>query len=248
MDAKTVGEKLREPFPYETLGWKPQMVKNDRALAICYIDARDVMQRLDDVVGVENWQDDYSFLPGGGVMCHLRVCFDGAWVTKCDVGGESEQPDKGDREKAAVSDALKRAAVKFGIGRYLYAMPSVWCDYDPVKKQFKETPRVAAQFLPPAPPKATGPRPQQPAPAQQKAPVERKEYPDFFGFLDQIATATDLPALQGVWGDVLAAHGVKLLTETQLKELATAKDARKGVISNPDKALFDNRKPVGAPH
>jgi hypothetical protein len=40
-----------------------------------------------------------------------------------DVGGPSEQPDEGDRVKAAFSDALKRAAVKFGIGRYLYRLP-----------------------------------------------------------------------------------------------------------------------------
>jgi hypothetical protein len=145
---KVVGEQLRDPFPLDALGWKPQAVKGNRALAVAYIDARDVMQRLDDAVGVENWQDEYFPLDGGQVMCKLSVCFDGKWVTKCDVGGESEQPDKGDREKAAFSDALKRAAVKFGIGRYLYSMPSQWCDYDPLKKQFKQTPRVAPQFLP----------------------------------------------------------------------------------------------------
>lgn len=148
MDAQTIGERLREPFPLTALGWKPQKVTNNRALAVPYIDARDVMDRLDDIVGVENWQDDYTFLPGGQVVCALRLKLGGEWVTKTDVGGESEQPDKGDREKAAVSDALKRAAVKFGIGRYLYSMPATWCDYDSVKKQFTQTPQVAAQFLP----------------------------------------------------------------------------------------------------
>jgi len=44
--------------------------------------------------------------------------------------------------KAAFSDALKRTAVKFGIGRYLYRLPQQWADYDPVKKQFAGTPRL----------------------------------------------------------------------------------------------------------
>jgi hypothetical protein len=160
MDAREIGEALREPFPLSSLGWKPQSVKGNRALAVAYIDARDVMQRLDDVVGVENWQDDYTVLGDGQVMCKLSVRINGQWVAKCDVGGESEQPDKGDREKDAFSDALKRAAVKFGIGRYLYAMPSQWCDYDPAKKQFTQTPAVAPQFLPQrkaAPPKQSEP-------------------------------------------------------------------------------------------
>jgi hypothetical protein len=37
------------------------------------------------------------------------------------------------------------AAVKFGVGRYLYRLLSQWVDYDPQRKQFKQTPR-----LPPA--------------------------------------------------------------------------------------------------
>jgi hypothetical protein len=147
-----LAKRLRDFFPADALGWKPQMVKNNRALAICYIDARDVMDRLDEVVGVENWQDEYTLIGDGQVMCKLSVRFGDAWVTKCDVGGESEQPDKGDREKAAFSDALKRAAVKFGIGRYLYSMPAQWCDYDPVKREFVQTPKVPAQFLPKPPP------------------------------------------------------------------------------------------------
>jgi hypothetical protein len=46
----------------------------------------------------------------------------------------------GDRLKAAFSDALKRAAVKFGVGRYLYRLPSQWVDWDPQRRQFKVKP------------------------------------------------------------------------------------------------------------
>ena len=152
-----VGEALRAPFPAAAIGWKPQSVKGNRALAVPYIDARDVMDRLDEVLGCENWSDDFTPLGDGQVMCRLSIRVGEAWVTKSDVGAESEQPDKGDREKAAFSDALKRAAVKFGIGRYLYSLPAQWCDYDAQKKQFVGTPRLPEQALPshtprPAPP------------------------------------------------------------------------------------------------
>lgn len=148
MDTKQQTEALAEPFPPEDVGWKPQTVKGNRALASAYIDARDVMERLDNVLGSDNWQDEYDCLPDGSVVCRLKLRFGGEWVTKMDVGSPSEQPDAGDRTKAAFSDALKRAAVKFGIGRYLYRLPSQWADYDPVKKQFVQNPRLPDWAIP----------------------------------------------------------------------------------------------------
>jgi hypothetical protein len=128
--------------------FKPQMVKNNRCLAMAYIDARLIQDRLDEVLGVENWQDKYDIQPDGSVVCRLRLKLGGRWITKTDVGSPSEQPDSGDRLKAAFSDALKRAAVKFGIGRYLYRLPAQWVDYDPVKKQIVSPPQLPAFALP----------------------------------------------------------------------------------------------------
>src|SRR5262249_54418463 len=79
----------------------------------------------------------------------LRVRIGKRVVTRQDVGSPSDQPDEGDRRKAAVSDALKRAAVKLGIGRYLYRLPKQWHDWDPQKKQFVGKPTLAATALPP---------------------------------------------------------------------------------------------------
>jgi hypothetical protein len=145
----TLREQLAEPFDPAVVGWKPQMVKNNRALATAYIDARDVMNRLDEVFGVENWEDDYVFLESGDVLCRLTITtlIGQRKITKCDVGNPSDQPDKGDRMKAACSDALKRAAVKFGIGRYLYSIDAGWVDYDPVKKTVSP-PRLPENALP----------------------------------------------------------------------------------------------------
>jgi len=139
---------LTAPFQLTEVKFKPQSVKGNRALALAYIDCRVIQDRLDAVLGVENWMDEYEILADGSVMCRLKLRLNGEWVTKSDVGSPSEQPDSGDRLKAAFSDALKRAAVKFGIGRYLYRLPAVWCDYDPQKKQFSATPQLPAWAVP----------------------------------------------------------------------------------------------------
>ncbi len=145
---KAITAALAAPFEPKEVKFKPQMVKNNRALALAYVDARVIQDRLDEVLGVEGWQDEYQLLPDGSVMCKLRLKLGGEWVTKVDVGSPSEQPDGGDRLKAAFSDALKRAAVKFGVGRYLYRLQSQWVDFDPMKKQFAQTPQLPAFALP----------------------------------------------------------------------------------------------------
>lgn len=137
-----ITEALSAPFDPSVVKFKPAVVQGNRALALAYVDARVIQDRLDEVLGVENWQDEYDSLPDGSVVCRLRLRFGDEWVTKVDVGSPSEQPDEHDRVKAAFSDALKRAAVKFGIGRYLYRLPSSWCDYDPQKRQFRQPPQL----------------------------------------------------------------------------------------------------------
>src|SRR4051794_27486760 len=147
-DVKTITQALSAPFDLKEVKFKPQVVQGNRALALAYVDARAIQDRLDEVLGVEGWQDEYEVLPDGSVVCRLRLKVGDEWVVKMDVGGPSEQPDGGDRMKAAFSDALKRAAVKFGIGRYIYRLPSQWVDYDPMKKQFRTTPSLPAFAMP----------------------------------------------------------------------------------------------------
>ncbi len=115
-------------FPREAISWRAQTLTKDgsKALALAYIDARDVMDRLDDVCGSENWQDRYEF-HGSRTICYLSIKIDGEWITKADGAGDSDV----EAEKGAISDALKRAAVKWGIGRYLYSIVSPWvpCEF-----------------------------------------------------------------------------------------------------------------------
>jgi hypothetical protein len=141
-DPKALTDALSAPFDPAEVRFKPAAVNGNRALALAYVDARVIQDRLDEVLGVNGWSDDYQVLPDGSVVCRLRVHFGDTWVTKTDAGGASDQPDGGDRLKAAFSDALKRAAVKFGIGRYLYRLPAQWVDWDPGKKRFARPPAV----------------------------------------------------------------------------------------------------------
>lgn len=166
-DVVKIQADLAAPFRPDEVEWKAQTTKENRALAVAYIDARCVMDRLDAVVGVDGWQDAYDLLPDGNVVCHLQLRLDGEWITKTDVGGESDQKDMGDKRKAAFSDALKRVAVKFGIGRYLYSLPAQWVDYDPQRRQLKGTPRLPDWALPQTAKK--------PAPAPAPAPVPAHE-------------------------------------------------------------------------
>jgi hypothetical protein len=150
-EIEALTQALSAPFDPREVKFKPAVVSGNRAMALAYIDARVIQDRLDSVVGVLGWQDEYESLPDGSVVCKLRLRLGEEWITKMDVGGPSEQPDEGDRRKAAFSDALKRAAVKFGIGRYLYRLPSQWVDYDPHKRQFVRTPTLPANALPQKP-------------------------------------------------------------------------------------------------
>jgi hypothetical protein len=162
-DVEALTQSLSEPFDPREVKFKPAVVSGNRAMAIAYVDARVIQDRLDDVLGAAGWQDEYECLPEGGVVCRLRLRLGDEWITKMDVGGPSEQPDEGDRRKAAFSDALKRAAVKFGVGRYLYRLPAQWVDYDPQKRQFVRTPTLPASALPrkslPVPAAAPKPKP-----------------------------------------------------------------------------------------
>lgn len=87
---------------------------------LSYITARTAMNRLDDVLGPENWWDEY--VPSeNSVLCRLTIRLpDGTTLTKADAGGYAGMSDQGDDDKSGYSDAFKRAAVKFGVARYLY--------------------------------------------------------------------------------------------------------------------------------
>lgn len=147
---KTIRERLAEPFDVTEVKWKPQAIKDGKAVMVCFVDARVVMDRLDDVFGPDGWSTSYRVVGNSSVECTLSVRFPdtNTWVTKTDVGGESDQKEDTDRMKSAYSDALKRAAVQFGIGRYLYRAGVVWVDYDETRRRCSLTnEQLTKQYL-----------------------------------------------------------------------------------------------------
>ena len=90
------------------------------AMMLTYIDARYVMDRFDEAVGVGNWESEFYELKGR-LFCRITITFIRddetiATISKTDCGVESNV----EKEKGDVSDAFKRCAVHFGIGRDLY--------------------------------------------------------------------------------------------------------------------------------
>ena len=154
---------LSAPFPPEAVHWRAQSVTKDgtKALALAYIDARDVMDRLDEVCGPENWQTEYLETAKGRLICRLSLRIGDEWVTKSDGAGETQV----EGDKGAISDALKRAAVSWGIGRYLYRLPAPWvpceCGEWKGKKQWRKWKADPWQYVKGAPPQSS---PQHPEP------------------------------------------------------------------------------------
>lgn len=108
---------LKAPFAPHKIKWRASDFRGSKSKALLYIDARDVMDRLDEVVGINNWMTEYRDMDTRCV-CKLSIRYinDFDWVSKSDVGTQSTF----EGEKGMYSDALKRAAVQHGIGRYLY--------------------------------------------------------------------------------------------------------------------------------
>jgi hypothetical protein len=123
--------QLAAPFPTALINWRVGST-NERwkkegeplkGIPFCYVDARAVMDRLDAVVGPGGWQCSYTPGVGNSIVCNIGILVVGdQWIWKADGAGPSDM----EAEKGALSDAFKRAAVRWGIGRYLY-------DIDPPK-------------------------------------------------------------------------------------------------------------------
>jgi hypothetical protein len=126
-----------------------------------YIDARQVMDRLDEVVGPQNWHASFRTLSEEAVAVECSLTVYG--VTKCDAGYPNNPGSDFEKEpfKAAYSDALKRAAVHFGLGRFLYDdAPATPPKTAPQRGSGAPRAAVAPSATPPAsePPRgATGP-------------------------------------------------------------------------------------------
>lgn len=163
--------KLKEPFKEDQIEWRiGQCGKKANgpvwAMCLAYVQARAIMDRLDEVCEPGGWRVEYSFISGGqtitpGVIAKLSIKVGDEWVSKEDG---AEQTDI-EAFKGGISSALKRAASAWGIGRYLYGIESSFANVVPSKTNNSkwgktkegiefhwEPPRLPAWALPPGAP------------------------------------------------------------------------------------------------
>jgi len=114
---------LQKPLEISDIDFRVQSInKGGYATILAYKDARVDMRRLDEALGIENWQRDVKFINGvlyGGVGIYNKELKE--WIWKWDAGTESNT----EKEKGQSSDAFKRACFNLGIGRELYNYPVI---------------------------------------------------------------------------------------------------------------------------
>ena len=89
---------------------------------LLYKDARCDMKVMDETFGPMGWQKSYELI-NGNLFCTVSVRDEnGEWISKQDVGVESNT----EKEKGQASDAFKRACVNWGVGRELYTAPKIF--------------------------------------------------------------------------------------------------------------------------
>jgi hypothetical protein len=121
---------LAKPFDENTIGIKVQSLSKDKtkAMLIAYLPHQDAYQRLDEVD--PGWSSEVTQVLPMGELVTVRVRLTVKGVTRENAG-------EGDDLKTATSDAIKRAAMLFGCGRYLYDAEGVWVPYDEQRDRYK---------------------------------------------------------------------------------------------------------------
>ena len=128
----SIEARLKAPFRPDEIEYRISAKTADKTkgLAVAYIQARAVQNRLDEVLGFTNWKNEIIDTPNGKI-CGLSLRINDEWITKYDGANDT----KIESTKGGISDSMKRAAVQWGIGRYLYNLPGQWVK---IKNTYKD--------------------------------------------------------------------------------------------------------------
>ena len=155
MDFKTIKSALSKPFAPEDLEWRLQNTNKNKTggFAVPYVTNRAIQDRLDDVVGPENWRNEFKPWHSNGKkdaqICGISIYLEERkeWITKWD-GAEDTDIES---VKGGLSDSMKRAAVQWGVGRVLYKMDLVWVDIEQRGNSYviaqKDRPKLDKAYL-----------------------------------------------------------------------------------------------------
>ncbi len=128
-------EKLNAPFKPNEIEWRigATNTAKTKGIALPYITARAIQQRLDDIFGIFGWRNEFREWKTSKQLCGISILHEGEWITKWDGADDSNM----DATKGGLSGAMKRCATQWGIGRYLYKIPTQWVDIEGYGKSYK---------------------------------------------------------------------------------------------------------------
>lgn len=126
MHRNLVMKELQKPFKEDEIEWRVGATNKDKSmgLALPYVTNKAIQNRLDEVFGVFGWKNEFKEWKGNSQLCGISIWDEdkGEWLTKYDGADDTTM----ESTKGGLSDAMKRAAVQFGIGRYLYKLDPIW--------------------------------------------------------------------------------------------------------------------------
>lgn len=140
-----IAAALAAPFNPKDVTWRGGNVAKEKpkAMAMAYVDARIVRERLNLVLGIGGWKSRHYAIGESQMACEISIKIDGEWIGKTDGGWvgnvdaegkvDAKQEQRIDMEaKGAFSTAFKRAAASWGVAEYLYDLESPWveCEKD----------------------------------------------------------------------------------------------------------------------
>jgi hypothetical protein len=117
-----IAKRLQAPFSEDEIEWRVDRgykgTSGNFVYVLTYISNRAIMNRLDEVFGCTGWKNSFRPWKDGSQLCGISVKCNDEWVTKWDGSDDSNV----DAVKGGLSGAMKRAAVQWGVGRYLYSV------------------------------------------------------------------------------------------------------------------------------
>lgn len=134
MDDKSLMEKLQAPFHPDDIEWRVGATNSDKSkgMALAYVTNRAIQNRLDELFGPFGWKNEFREWKDKSQLCGISIKYCDEWITKWDGADDSNM----EATKGGLSDAMKRAAYQWGIGRYLYKLPSVWVPIKQVGRSY----------------------------------------------------------------------------------------------------------------
>ena len=116
-DWQEIEERLAEPFYEDYVEW----IESDDGKQFANSNPRVYEDRLDNVLGANNWSCDHEAIIGktDAIKATVYILIGGDWVGKSSLGENDFLNAKWTGKEA---QAFKRACSKWGVGRFLYGL------------------------------------------------------------------------------------------------------------------------------